>query len=102
MEAWKDIISGGKFLLQILGQQCQELAKIDKEKLTTKNSAKMVKIEKHSYHQCDNIGKEIFELFPQGWQNICSVIQQTIKAAEEIHDSWIPVTLKSCRSEITL
>lgn len=36
--------------LGILDQQCQELAKIDKEKLTAKYSAEMVKVGKHSHH----------------------------------------------------
>lgn len=92
----------GNSFIKIFDQHCQELAKIDKEKLRTNNSAEKVKIEKHSLHQYDNIRKRIVQWLSQGWQNISSVIRQTAKAAKEIHDSWIPVTLKICRLETIL
>lgn len=69
LKAWKDIISGRNSLFEDSWSALLGASKIDKETLTTKNSAEMVKIEKHSHHQYDNIRKGIAEWLPQWWQN---------------------------------
>lgn len=92
----------GNPFIKIFDQHCQELAKIDKEKLTTKNSAEKVNLENHGDRQHDNIRKRTVEWLSQHWQNISSVIRQTANAAKEIQDSWIPVTLKVCRLKTIL